>query len=52
MTEQRASLTAYFKRRRAECVVRYQKAAFWVQRKDARSATLHYGKLLRKLEAK
>lgn len=45
-----ASLLCYFNRRRAIAIRKYRYACLWVERQDARSWALHYGRLIRKME--
>lgn len=49
MSAQQA-LRDYFTRNRRLAIQRYRSARLWVQRRDARSWALHYGRLIRKLE--
>jgi hypothetical protein len=44
-------LIDYFKYRRRDEIRKYKTARFPVRRADARSWVLHYGRLVRKLEA-
>lgn len=41
----------YFRKRRVAEINKYHAAEFWNDRISARENTLHYGKLIRKLEA-
>lgn len=43
----RDTLYEYFQRRRKMAISRYKSATLWVQRQDARSWALHYGRLMR-----
>jgi len=51
MNEPATILLDYYRKCRAECVERYKLAKYWVQRDDARQWCLHYGQLIRKMEA-
>lgn len=48
----RQSLAAYFRRRRALAVRAYRNAVFVSERRNARGQCLHYGRLLRQMEAR
>ena len=46
------ALIVYFRRWRARNIRDYKRAKYWVHRRDARGWVLHYGRLIRKMEAK
>lgn len=45
-------LADYFRRCRANQIANYKHAEYWIQRRDARSWALHYGRLIRKMEGR
>ena len=51
MTEQFNATLAYMRKWRAHNIAKYHDATMWGERIDARMWVLHYGRIIRRMEA-